>query len=99
MNAFITGSRVYGIPREDSDIDLVVLVDETTRDNLRLLRDNHDAFKVTFGRLNLVLVTTTKEFEAWKQGTEELKALSPVTREFACKHLIEKRQVSQEDYQ
>lgn len=31
MNAFITGSHAYGTPREDSDIDLVVLVeDEST---------------------------------------------------------------------
>jgi hypothetical protein len=28
MRAFLTGSRVHGVPREDSDIDLVLLIEE-----------------------------------------------------------------------
>lgn len=35
ITGFLTGSRIYGKPRDDSDIDLCVLV---TRDELDLLR-------------------------------------------------------------
>lgn len=30
LPAFLTGSRVYGTPKEDSDIDLVVFMDKNT---------------------------------------------------------------------
>lgn len=71
MNAFLTGSRVYGSPQADSDIDLVVRVDETTAGLLRLLSGNKDT--VRFGKLNVILCTTDKEFAVWKLGTEQLR--------------------------
>lgn len=38
--SFLTGSRVYGTPREDSDIDLVVLVHQEELDLLHKLSES-----------------------------------------------------------
>lgn len=35
MKAFITGSRAYGTPREDSDLDLVILTTPAAKEILR----------------------------------------------------------------
>ncbi len=98
MQPFVTGSRVYGTPRKDSDIDLVVLVDEAT---LKLLenvsehtptRHPNEEYQIgvlglnaslRFGRLNLLCVTTPEAYEVWKYGTEKLKKEAPVTRDRA----------------
>jgi hypothetical protein len=40
MNAFLTGSHVYGEPRPDSDVDLVIRCDEDTWRTLAALADN-----------------------------------------------------------
>lgn len=40
MKAFLTGSRVYGTPRPDSDIDFVVLVGKDELLTLTALADN-----------------------------------------------------------
>lgn len=86
--AFVTGSRKYGTPKADSDIDLVVLVSPA---DLLLLqkeadieckphipRGNSDGGPMSdslrFGKLNLIAVTWNQAFEAWKKGTEELLA-------------------------
>jgi hypothetical protein len=83
MNAFLTGSHVYGIPTKESDIDLVVLVDETVGEFLwsKSQFDN----SVRFGKLNLVLVYDKKEFLAWKDATYKLEQEKPVTRQQAIK--------------
>ncbi len=65
MNAFITGSRVYGKqPTSDTDIDLVVHCDQKTADLLRSLSDIGKK-PVRYGKLNLILLTTEEEFAAW----------------------------------
>jgi predicted nucleotidyltransferase len=96
MRSFLTGSRVYGTPRQDSDIDLVVLVSEGDLIALSKLADElkdlespggayyEDGTSLRFGKLNLLCVTEEKHFDVWRKGTEELMLIAPVTREHAC---------------
>lgn len=46
-----------------------------------------DGKSLRFGNLNLLCVTRKKHFDIWKQGTAELKAIAPVTRDKAIEHL------------
>ena len=99
-NAFVTGSRVYGVPNADSDVDLVVLVDERDADILRRhaeeFRSSDDGcgrpgwYAIRFGRLNVILCDQ-KRFDLWRGATDELIEQRPVTRDFAVsvvkKHL------------
>jgi hypothetical protein len=72
MNAFICGSRAYGTPRPDSDVDLVVLVSAADMLKLAELSECANPNITRFGRLNLIPVTSEIEFAAWRLGTEEL---------------------------
>lgn len=81
MKAFLTGSVVYGIPSEKSDIDLVVLTDEHTKNVLAC-----DGFPIRFGCLNLILLTDEEQWAIWKKGTEDLEKIKPVSRETAVAH-------------
>lgn len=74
----LTGSHVYGSPRTNSDVDLVVLVDEETAKKLEDLSDR-GTYPVKFGNLNLILVTDERSFEVWKEGTEHLKHVAETT--------------------
>jgi hypothetical protein len=38
-----------------------------------------------FGKLNLICVTDPEDYKLWKDGTEELKRMAPVTRDQAIK--------------
>lgn len=88
MKPFLTGSRAYGQPRPDSDIDLVMLVDENLAYQLAKLSDSGKA-PIRFGNLNLVFVFSDKEYFAWQGATEELvrrkKEGELITREEAIK--------------
>ncbi len=77
MDSFITGSHVYGTPTEDSEIDLVVFVDEATRDKLVELSEQ-GKFPVRYGKLNLLIATTPEEYAVWKEGTAKLLELKEV---------------------
>lgn len=68
MNAFLTGSRVYGKVKPDSDIDLVVLLDHDSAEIIRKLSDDPIG-PVRFGSLNLIICTDETMFMAWKLGT------------------------------
>jgi hypothetical protein len=87
MNAFITGSYAYGVPRDGSDVDLVILCDEDTSDILRALSDQPSEgsanSQIRFGRLNIIDVNDPEVYAAWVVGTSGLKAHAPVTRETA----------------
>jgi predicted nucleotidyltransferase len=113
MKAFLTGSQIYGTPRPDSDIDLVVWlsigdlekVRELTKPKLTIWErisncfvekeedEYHgcDSAVFRFGSLNLLVVTTEKAYNDWRDGTEELRAMSPVTREQAIETFRRKR--------
>jgi len=85
MRAFITGSRVYGTPREDSDLDLVVLCDDQAHELLHLHGADGALYApVRFANLNIIVLRDPAQFEAWRKTTENLKARAPVTREEAC---------------
>lgn len=85
MSAFLTGSRAYGTPREDSDWDLVVCCNTDTMWQLKYNGDLKSPYKPTrFGNLNLIVVDDVEKFKKWKRVTEELKALGrPVPKDEA----------------
>ena len=82
MLAFITGSRAYGSPRPDSDIDLVIRCNSTVRAALHAMRDNatDDSPVLRFGRLNIVACLTDDDYAVWKFGTAALEQKTPVKR-------------------
>ena len=85
---FITGSRAYGIPTEDSDIDLVLPPNTNTEFKKTLVGFSDDReIPVKYGRLNLILTNELKQWELWLQATNELIAMKPVTREFAVEYI------------
>ena len=45
MRSFITGSRAYGLPREDSDIDLVVWVSPVDLHALRAMAEKEKGWQ------------------------------------------------------
>jgi hypothetical protein len=105
MNAFLTGSRAYGTPHEKSDIDLVVMMDESELDRLlnvacdssnseAIEQYNSETACLRFGNLNLLIVTRREDYDAWWEGTTELTARSPVTRDEAVAVFQAKREAN-----
>jgi len=85
--SFITGSRAHGVPKDDSDIDLVVALHEKDYRTLWALAGEKG--KLQFGNLNLVAFNLDKHedavrYEAWKKTNYELCEKKPVTHEEAC---------------
>lgn len=93
--AFLTGSHVYGRPRDDSDVDLVVLVShadlktlakllggevESTQEEDEPTRYPAGSLSIKDGRLNLIATSDPDRYEAWREGTKQLKARAPVDR-------------------
>jgi hypothetical protein len=84
--SFITGSHAYGIPTEDSDIDIAVCL---TRDEIvKLWQMSDSKSKLMFGKINLVCFNFDDEedmqrFEKWKTTNDSLVAKRPVTKEEA----------------
>jgi predicted nucleotidyltransferase len=101
---FITGSRVYGTPTEKSDIDLVCLIEDSdTVDELIAAADHTDASdagvggcSIVFGKLNLIVLSQSAMYDAWREATDELIARKPVTRAEACKVHEEHRKRARE---
>ena len=80
LTAFVTGSRAYGSPREDSDIDLVVLADQAAIDTLK----QYGGSPCRFGNLNLILVPDAATLGRWRDTTDDLASRpAPVTRDEA----------------
>ena len=99
MKAFLTGSHVYGLPHEASDVDLVIPgdVDLATR-ILSLVSEANAGGSgpccIQLGQLNLIILPPDVA-EAWKQATDELAIKRPVTRDEAVNAI--KLAVSQRD--
>ncbi len=83
MNAFLTGSQVYGEPNKDSDIDLVLSM--TINDTKQLVEvlnakgqtvehvdygDGQSSIKIGF--LNLIICHSEKREVSWRLGTSVL---------------------------
>ena len=93
--AFATGSRIYGTPRDGSDLDLVIRVsDPATLALIAALADpvsaeqkpsaaNFGTASFRFGQLNLIVAHTDAQYATWAEGTAELLARAPVTRDEA----------------
>jgi hypothetical protein len=92
---FLTGSREYGVPRDDSDVDLVAYCEITTIHKILKKADDIDDYgngsaALRFGDLNLILCSDAGQYEAWKNGTDRCRsASSPVTRDEAIKIMKE----------
>lgn len=84
MKAFLTGSRVYGTPTEDSDIDLVIYCESSTKEKLIELSDS-GKMPCMFGKLNIIFATNESQYSAWKEACQECKELSPLPKETAFK--------------
>lgn len=89
MSAILTGSRAYGTPRPDSDVDLVIRLSPETLVQLIAASDKHAEYpennsaSVRFGILNLICVTSDSAYETWRSNTAALVARKPVTRDEA----------------
>jgi hypothetical protein len=69
--AFVTGSHAYGVPTRKSDVDLVVFMDDKTKDNITLLSDEC-SYPIKYGNINIIAPTTQKEYDMWRLGTSIL---------------------------
>lgn len=88
MNAFLTGSHVYGTPRADSDVDIVVLVEDAAErkvlcDNAEWRRRRGTSLMVGYGKLNLIVCPTPAEQARWLHPTLNLIMEKPVNKERA----------------
>lgn len=94
--AFLTGSRAYGKPTPESDIDIVILITKEALGKIFELgpvttEDTHYGSAETgvtlrYGNLNLIFVASQAQYNAWKQGTDELREVAPVSKDEAIKH-------------
>ena len=98
-NAVLTGSRKYGTPKDESDIDLAVLVSEADYDRIMSCLTDREcpayygamhisetlegSQSIRLGRLNLILCFNPDVFKLWEKGTKALFDRRPVTREAA----------------
>jgi len=78
LNSFITGSHAYGIPAEDSDVDLVVLL---SPEDKQLLRDVNGDGPVRFGNLNLILCDRQDQFDCWVKSKADCVLAAAVAGE------------------
>lgn len=93
--AFLSGSRRYGYPTANSDVDLIIKVhsqDEALR--LMLLLDDsiegengsdtiEGSLGFKHGKLNLIICWTQEAYDIWHRGTYDLYKIRPVTRAIA----------------
>ena len=59
---YIFGRYAWGVPDDESDLDLLIIVDELTKDRYKWLADGHIALMGTNISKDLLLLTK-KEFE------------------------------------
>lgn len=87
--SFLTGSHVYGSPRPDSDIDLVISADDHDLEVFRSI--SHGTSTMVFGRLSCILANP-EQYRVWRIGTrflfdfaKELSDLNrpPLSRDYA----------------
>lgn len=89
---FVTGSQAYGYVHPDSDVDVVVLMEED-EDRQRLF-DYVDrsknvrtgvynwrcGYSVRLHDVNFLVCETTEEYDCWREGTEQCVSEAPIQR-------------------
>jgi hypothetical protein len=94
LMTFISGSHAYGVPNEDSDIDLVIKVAsrEVALWLYEMLNDDYSgsdtpaygSISIKHGKLNLICCWDENVYEIWRKGTIQLQSLqNKATREQA----------------
>ena len=91
---FVTGSYAYGTPKKKSDLDIVVLANNKFWSQIAILCEergknpgaDYPESSVYLGGLNLIRCQNEDQYNLWKQGTEELIEIAPVTRKEAVAH-------------
>lgn len=102
LRPFVTGSHAYGLPSTKSDIDLVVFVTATELDQLSKCADEDLSYNAPgyyqlgcrsyrFGGLNMLCCVDENVYRVWWEGTRALKKMKPVSREYACRYMKERR--------
>lgn len=86
----LTGSRAYGTPRPDSDIDIVICIDTDNSYHVALLQalaDKQDPDKpgLHVDDVNFIIAMTDEIMKQWVDGTDALLSEAPVSRDRACK--------------
>lgn len=88
----LAGSRIFGTPKEDSDLDAIVFVTAAEAvllgqlaDEPRVQRPGTKSYPVRFGKLNLIVCTDYPTYLKWLGGCKILEANKPVTKDQACK--------------
>jgi hypothetical protein len=66
--SFITGSRIYGNITDKSDLDLVILADDSAVEILKL---HGGGMPIRFGVLNIIALSDPREFDAWRAAKDK----------------------------
>ena len=93
MKSFLTGSRRYGVPRDDSDTDVVIFADAKDHalfDALIAIGTAGDMcsarvsnFSIRIGKLNLIVLTDEREFQVWRDVADTLSTVKGTDKQSA----------------
>ena len=90
FDSFMTGSRVYGTPTTDSDVDICMLMSISAAMHLAGMagKDVGEEYEgcaivMRFGMMNIIAHTDEASFRAWKKATNDLIFYRPVSRAVA----------------
>ena len=90
----VTGTRVYGPVRKDSDLDIVMYYWEA-EEIKNFLKNNYPTINITETdqhnsqyrsfyiefldiKINIIVVTNEEEYNCWRQATEKMKKIRPI---------------------
>lgn len=80
MKAKLTGSRVYGNPTENSDVDLLIYLPSNeskvlkdSADEIKIPQENWSSTSLRYSNLNIILCHDLETYETWKEGTLRLE--------------------------
>jgi len=81
---FLVGSHVYGTPRPDSDIDLVVRMEPEVAGRLYELAGQSPDGPLRFGKLNVIPALDDEQYRAWTRGLACVLALRSEGKPVDC---------------
>lgn len=97
MMGFLTGSRIYGVSRPESDLDMVLKVtpleaklltevqDSGRNDDYGSYGNSPESTSIRFGRLNLIICFTDEAYHRWLAARSLCRMKSPITRDEAVR--------------